>query len=245
MAGAVAYQLFFAVVPLLALVIGVLGFVYGPARAERELAALMREVYPAISGQEVRLVRQLVEGRALSLGFGLVGTLLSATAILGSLDTAISHILGREGKRRFVSDRLNGLGFISLVLALAIVSFALSYGVQAAAGAIAGVLPGVGLRLLLEIIGPLVGLGFGYVFFYLVYRLAPRRGVHRRGARQAALVSAVLWEVAKVAFAFLTRELGTFEAYGTLAFAFGLLTWIYLTAVIILIGAEVIKTADA
>lgn len=237
-----AYQLFFAILPLLALVIGALGFVFGSARAEQELAAVMRQIYPAITGQETQLVRQLVDGRAVSFGVGLVGTLLSATAILGSLDTAISHILGQDGKRRFVRDRLNGLGFISLLLALAIISFALSYGVQAAAGGLAGV---PGLRLLLEISGPLVGLGVGYAFFYLVYRLAPRRAVRRRGARQGALVSAVLWELAKVAFAFLTRALGTFQAYGTLAFAFGLLTWIYLTAVIILIGAEVIKTADA
>ena len=241
-----AYQLFFAIVPLLALVIGALGFVFGSARAERELAAVMREVYPAITGQETQLVRQLVDGRAVSFGLGLAGTLLSATAILGALDTAISHILGRAGKRRFVRDRLNGLGFVSLLLVLATVSFALSYGVQAAAGVLAGALGGfVGLRLLLEITGPLVGLGVGYVFFYLVYRLAPRRAVRRRAARQGALVSAVLWELAKVAFAFLTRALGTLQAYGTLAFAFGLLTWIYLTAVIILIGAEVIKTADA
>lgn len=236
-----AYQLFFAIIPLLALLIGALGFAFGSARAEQEAAAVIREIYPAITGQETRLVSQLVEGRALSLGLGLIGTLVSATAILGSLDTAISHILGREGKRRFVRDQLNGIGFISLLLALATVSFALSYGIQAAAAFIGP----PGLRVLLEILGPLVGLGVGYTFFYLVYRLAPRRAVRRRAARQGALVSALLWEVAKVAFAFLTKALGTFQAYGTLAFAFGLLTWIYFTAVIILIGAEVMKTADA
>ena len=51
----------------------------------------------------------------------------------------------------------------------------------------------------------------------------------------------MLWEVAKVAFTFFTRALGTFTAYGPLAFAAGLLTWVYLTAVIILVGAEVLK----
>jgi uncharacterized BrkB/YihY/UPF0761 family membrane protein len=55
----------------------------------------------------------------------------------------------------------------------------------------------------------------------------------------------VLWEIAKVAFGFLTSGLGIFEAYGALAFAAGLLTWIYVTAVIILIGAEVVKARDA
>jgi uncharacterized BrkB/YihY/UPF0761 family membrane protein len=52
----------------------------------------------------------------------------------------------------------------------------------------------------------------------------------------------VLGELAKVGFGYLTRALGVFQAYGALAFAAGLLTWIYLTAIIILIGAEVIKT---
>jgi len=69
--------------------------------------------------------------------------------------------------------------------------------------------------------------------------------VPHTAARRAALVSAVLWEVAKIAFGSLTRGLGIFEAYGALAFAAGLLTWIYVTAAIILIGTEVVKTQDA
>jgi membrane protein len=199
---------------------------------------------PAATGQETRLVGQLVQGRALSLSLGLIGTLLSVTAILGSIDIAMSHVLGREGKRAFVRDKLNGLAFVGLVLVLAVGSFALSFGVQAASDALAET--GLrGLRLLLELVSPLVGLAVGFWFFYLVFRFAPRRPVRRRAARQAALVSAVLWEIAKVAFGFLTRGLGIFQAYGALAFAAGLLTWIYVTAVIILIGAEVVKARDA
>ena len=199
---------------------------------------------PAATGQETRIVGQLVQGRAISLGFGLVGTLFSVTAILGSIDTALSHVLGREGKRPFIRDRLNGLAFVLLVILLAVGSFAVSFGVQAAAGALGG----SGLRPvrgLLELLSPLVGVLVGYWFFYLVFRLAPRRPVPRRSARRAALVSAVLWEIAKVAFGFLTRTLEIFQAYGALAFAAGLLTWIYVTAAIILIGAEVVKTRNA
>ena len=243
LAGAVAYQLFFALVPLLALVIGLLGFVYGTARAEAELTSIVRGVYPSATGEETKLIHQLVEGRALSLGIGLVGTMLSVTAILGSIDTAISHVLGREGKRALVRDRLNGFAFIGLLILLAVGSFALSYGVQVAAGALGS--DQLAVRIAVRIISPLVGLGVGYFFFYLVFRLAPRRAVARRDARLAALVSAVLWEVAKVGFGLLTTGLGIFAAYGALAFAAGLLTWTYLTAVIILIGAEVVKTRHA
>jgi membrane protein len=199
---------------------------------------------PAATGQETKLVGQLVQGRALSLSLGLVGTLVTVTAILGSIDIAISHILGREGRRAFVRERLNSMAFVLLVLVLAVASFVVSFGVQAASSALAE--SGLrGVRLLFELISPLLGLAFGFWFFYLVFRFAPRRRVPPAPARRAALVSAVLWEIAKVAFGFLTRALGIFEAYGALAFAAGLSTWIYVTAVIILIGAEVVKAHDA
>jgi membrane protein len=244
LAGAIAYQIFFALIPLLALIIGIFGFIYGTQQAELELAAIVRGLLPAATGQETKLVGQLVQGRALSLGLGLVGTLLTVTAILGSIDIAISHVLGREGRRAFVRERLNSMAFVLLVLVIAVASFAVSFGVQAASEALAA--SGVrGVRLLFELISPFVGLAFGLWFFYLVFRFAPRRRVAAPAAREAALVSAVLWEVAKVAFGFLTRALGIFQAYGALAFAAGLLTWIYVTAVIILIGAEVVKTRDA
>jgi membrane protein len=229
---------------LLALIIGIFGFIYGTQQAETELVSIVRGVLPAATGQETKLVGQLVEGRALSLSLGLVGTLVTVTAILGSLDIAMSHILGRDGKRAFVRERLNSMAFVLLVLVLAIASFAVSFGVQAAAEALAA--SGLrGVRLLFEVVSPFVGLLFGFWFFYLVFRFAPRRAVRRRDARRAALVSAVLWEIAKVAFGFLTRGLGIFQAYGALAFAAGLLTWIYVTAAIILIGAEVVKTRNA
>jgi membrane protein len=199
---------------------------------------------PAATGQETKLVEQLVEGRALSLGLGLIGTLLTVTAVLGSIDIAISHILGREGKRAFVRERLNSAAFVLVVFVIAAASVAVSFGLEAAVDALAG--SGLrGVRLLFELASPLVGLAFGFWFFYLVFRFAPRRRVRASAVRQAALVSAVLWEIAKVGFGFLTRELAVFQAYGALAFAAGLLTWIYVTAVIILIGAEVVKTRNA
>ena len=242
LAGAVAYQIFFALVPLLALLIGVLGFVYGAERATREIAVLLREIYPSASNQEVRIVRELVDGRAISLGFGVIGTLLSAGAIFGTLDSAIAAVLGREGKRALVRGKVAGFGFAGAIALMAVGSFAVSFGVAAAGRTLSQAGFHDSVRLTLEIVSPLVGVAVGYVFFYLVYRLVPRRAVRRRDARTAALVSAVLWEIAKVAFGYLTGALGVFQAYGALAFAAGLLTWIYLTAVIILIGAEVIKT---
>lgn len=245
LAGAVAYQLFFSLIPLLALVVGVLGFVYGPDRAQRELVQLLRTIYPSATAQEVRIARELVDGRALSLGFGLVGTIVGASAVHSSIDTAIAAVLAGGRKRSFLRGHAAAFAFVGGIALLAVLSFALSYGAQAAQGALLAAGFGAGARLFIAIGSPLLGLGAGYVFFGLIYRYLPRIPVRRSSVRIAALVSAVLWEVAKVAFGFFTRGLGIFTAYGPIAFAAGLLTWVYLTAVIILIGAEVIKVRQA
>jgi len=242
LAGAVAYQIFFGLIPLLALIVGVLGFIYGPDRAQREIVQIIREIYPSATAQETRIARELVQGRAISLGFGVIGTVLSATAVRNSLELALAAVLGREGRRTFLRGHLETAAFLAGIAALAVTSFGLSYGVAALSGVLVEAGFGRVVSFALPLLSPLAGLLFGYVFFYLVYRALPRRRVTGRVAASAALVSALLWEVAKLAFGYFTRALSLFAAYGPLAFAAGLLTWIYLTAVIILIGAEVVKT---
>ncbi len=230
--------------PLLALALGILAFVYGQERAQEQIVDLIRGAYPSATARETGLVRQIVEGRAVSFGLGLIGTLFSVTAIHASIDLAVAGVLGREGKRRFVRGKLEAVAFAVGLVLLLVVSFAVSYGVQAAQGALAAAGLEEGARIALQLLSPILGIALGYAFFLLIYRVIPRRPVRHRVVRGAALVSAILWEVAKVAFGFYTRALGAFAAYGALAFVAGLLTWIYVTAAIILLGAEVIRTSE-
>jgi membrane protein len=243
LAGAVAYQIFFALIPLLALLVGVLAFVYGPDRAERDLVEILRDVYPSATAQETRIAHELVQGRALSLSIGVIGTIFSTMAIHGALDRALAEVLGREGRRSFVRGHLEAAGFVAVLAVLALVSFGLSFGTAAVSDALVGA--GGVVSVALQLLSPFAGLALGFVFFFVVYRVVPRRRPSRRVTAEGALVSAVLWEVAKLAFGYFTRALALFAAYGPLAFAAGLLTWIYVTAVIILFGAEVIKTRGA
>jgi len=224
-AGAVAYQLFFATIPLLALVVGILGFVYGSERAQEELGQMLRNIYPSATAQETRIVRELVEGRGVSLGVGVIGTVLATGAIHGAIDKALVAVLGTGRKRGFVRSNVDAFLFAGALVVLGVISLVISL----VAGPLAS----------------LVGFAVGYVPFYLVYQYIPRVRVRSGTARMAALVSAMLWELAKIAFGFVARSLGIFTVYGPIAFAAVMLTWIYVTAVIILVGAEVIKLKKA
>ena len=241
LAGGIAYQMFFSLIPIVALMIGVLGFVYGSAQAQRELVQLIRDVYPSANAQEARIARELVDGRAVSLGFGLVGTVLAAGAVFSAIDSAITFVLGPGRKRSFVRGRLQGLILVAAVVVVALLSVALSVGAQTAQGLLADAGYGPGSRLLIAVGSPLIGLAAGWTFFYFIFRYVPRVRVSATTAQLAALVSAVLWEIAKVAFGFFARTVGAFSTFGPIAFAAGLLTWVYVTAVIILIGTEILK----
>ena len=245
LAGGVAYQMFFSLIPLVALIVGVAAFVYGPDRAQSEFIEVLRNVYPSATAQELRIARELVDGRAVSLSLGIIGTLLSAGAVYGALDTALSLILGGGRKRSFLRGHASAFASVAAVAAIAVASFALSYGAQAAQDALTAAGLSRLARVFIAVGSPALGLALGFLFFYAIYRSVPRRAVDARTAGTAALVSAVLWEIAKVAFGFFTRALGIFAAYGPIAFAAGLLTWVYLTAVIILLGAELMKVRTA
>ncbi len=205
--------------------VGILGFVFGSERAQEELGRLLRDLYPSATAQETRIVSQLVEGRGVSLGVGVIGTILATGAIHGSIDKALAAILGAGRRRSFLRGNAEAFAFAAALVVFAIISLAVSF----TAGPFA----------------PILGLAVGYVPFFLIYRFIPRFHVRGRTARLAALVSAVLWELAKIAFGSVTRSLGVFSVYGPIAFGAAMLTWIYVTAAIILVGAEVIKVKRA
>lgn len=238
MAAAVAYQMFFALLPFFLLLVGVLGVFVTTQQLRAEVVVLLREVFPG--GADRRLVDEIVSSGGLSLGIGLVGTLWGVTAIYASLDRALRSVI-TGGTRTFVRSRLEGLAFALLLSVLAVVSFSFSFVVQALAGWLRSVGVAATQRGALLIVTPLAGLLAGFVLFCVIYRIVPRRRLPGRAVAAGAVVAAALWELAKVAFALLTREVGVFSAYGVLALAAGLLTWIYLTALILLLGAEVMK----
>jgi membrane protein len=203
-----------------------------------DVVSLLRGVYPGLADR--RLIDELVASRALTLGVGIVGTLWSVTAIYGTLDQALFGVLG-GGRRTFVRSRLLGLGLAILLIALGLASFALSFLVQALAGWLRDVGIAPTQRVAFELLGPATGFLAGFVLFDLIFLIVPRRRLPRPARVAGAFTAAALWEVAKVGFAILTREAHAFSAYGILAVAAGLLTWIYVTALILLFGAEVMK----
>ena len=80
----------------------------------------------------------------------------------------------------------------------------------------------------------------------VVYRVAPDRDAPQmRWASLGAVVATVLWVIASVGFSLYANNFGTYgKTYGALAGVVVLMLWLYWSAYIILLGAEVNAEAE-
>lgn len=172
---------------------------------------------------------------------GLLGLLWSASAMFGAIRRSLNIAWNVESGRPFVRQKVFDLGMVLALGALLIASIA-------ATGT---------LRTLRELsddaLGPLsTGTGFfwsvlpymlpafvSFAVFLLVYRYMPSVRHSFDDVWPGALLATVLFELLKNSFALYVAKFNNYAgAYGTLGGILLFLLWTYLSASILLIGAE-------
>jgi YihY family inner membrane protein len=76
------------------------------------------------------------------------------------------------------------------------------------------------------------------LLFTVLYKFLPNTHVPLTEALPGAVLAGVLWEAAKFGFAFLLPYFHYDLLYGSIGAAVALLTWVYLSSVIMLFGAQ-------
>src|SRR5215213_7152390 len=75
--------------------------------------------------------------------------------------------------------------------------------------------------------------------FLVLYRFTPRRQIDLADVWPAALTTALLWELTRRIIAFYLARTDMISGYGPVGAAMALLFWVYISGVIILLGAEI------
>ena len=85
----------------------------------------------------------------------------------------------------------------------------------------------------------LVPLAMSVLLFELAYVMLPNRRVRWPHAVPGAVLAAILFEAGKLGFAWYVANISSFSlVYGSLSTVIVLMTWIYISAIILLLGAE-------
>ena len=242
MAAAVGYYGVLAILPLLLFSITVLSFVLDPGTVVNEVHTIVSQYLPV----EMALIDDNVDAIVESRGaIGLVSLLAlawSGSNVFGAMTRFMDRAWGVANPYAFHLVRLKSLTMVLGVSGLMVLSLTSSTLVHAAEG-----LEGSGwIGSFAELVesGERVILGAMslvsvFLAMLMLYRWLPSDRTPWRYCVPAAAIAGVTLESIKNLFLFYLTNFGSFDAvYGSLASIVVLLTWIYVTAFVILLVAE-------
>ena len=240
-AAGVAFYGLLALFPAIAALLSLWGLAFDPQTIEQQIeqvgGALPDQAAAIIEDQARRLASGTSTGTGLAAIGGLVLTLYSASKGMKALIEGLNIIYDEEEKRGFI--KLNLIAFL-LTLAM-FVMMVVTLGAIVVLPALLGAL-GFGSvveTLVVWLRWPLLALVAG-AGLAVLYRLAPSRSRPQwQWVSWGAVIATVIWVIGSILFSVYVRNFGTYnETYGSLGAVIVLLLWFWLSAFVVLMGAE-------
>lgn len=234
LAAGMTYYAFLSFMPLLAALVMTYGLLADPALVAdntRDLAATLPPSAAELVGDQLE---GITESRSGTSGFGLAIaialSLFSARVAAGSVITAFNIAFGASESRGFVKANVLAL----CITAGAVIALGLVAGLTTLA---TGIVSNSGGAAVSFVVTGLAGFGGAL----LAYRIVPNvEDVSIHEAYRGGAVFAIGWLAASAGFAFYASNFGNYNAtYGSLGAIVVFLTWLYLSAYLLLIGAHI------
>lgn len=228
-----------ALFPALAVFVSLYGLVGDVQGAEHQIESLAG-LLPAGGVSVIRdQIERLAATPPASLGVTFLVSLLlsiwSANAGMKGLIAGLNVAYELREKRNFFVLNLQSLGFTAGAIAFTLV-------MMGAIVAVPEVLAFFGLQVLqgASVLRWPVLLAVSAVVLSLLYRYAPSpRGARWRWIRPGAALAAVLWMTMSLGFSAYVGRFGHYDrTYGSLGAIVGFMTWIWLSLIVVLLGAE-------
>ena len=171
--------------------------------------------------------------------FSLVMILIACTGIFLPLEVALNQAWGVTKSRNYLFNQVVAFGLAIMMVALGMGSIALNASARGALAAVFFhhtdnfVFNGISFLLLAATTGVA-----SILFFFSIYWLLPNRKVPWRPVFRTAVVTGVIWLIAKYAFQTLLPHLALEDLYGQFYVSVGLLFWAYTSGLILFAGAQ-------
>jgi membrane protein len=241
LAAGIAFQTFFSLFPTLTAVVSLYGLVADRGMVERQIEAVQGVLPPEAVKLIATWLQALIQGPTTRFGIGLMVSVLLAVwsmwSATGMLITAVNICYGEEQRRGFLSLNLHTLALGAVLVLFANVAFALIAVLPAALALLP--VSDAWVHTLGLLRWPILA-GIIIVVLGIVYRYAPDRAeAKRRWISWGSIAATALWILGSIAFTTYVSKVGSYDrTYGSLGAVIILLLWFYLTAYIILAGAE-------
>jgi membrane protein len=249
-AAALAYYAFLAIPSTLMLAAGLFGLLAGPDA----VSTLIGKVSGIVPGQAVSLLdtslRNLTQHDGTSITVLAIGAVLALWSLTGAMQNvmwALNIAYEREERRGFIRRRITALWMV----VFAGLGFALGFGVLVLGPHLSTWIgDAIDARTPVKIAWyvaewPLLVGGLLLVFAALMYYGPNVEHPRWRFLSFGAILALAVWLVASGAFAFYASRFGSYnKTWGSLAAVVVMLTWLWLSSVALLLGAEINAEAE-
>jgi membrane protein len=250
LAAALAYYSFLAIPAVLLVAVGLFSLFASPDA----IATLIDKLGTVVPSQATQLIedslRQMNENKSGSLAMVVVGFVLALWTTMGAMTSfmrAVNRAYDREEGRGFVRQRLVA---VQMVIAMG-VAFLLVFGLLVLGPVMSG---WIGNALDIEgVMGwlwwvvqwPILLIGLLAVFATVLY-LGPNVDHPRwRFITPGSVFAVVVWLIASGLFAVYTSMFDSYnKTWGSLAAVIVMLTWLWVTGIALLLGAEINSEAE-
>jgi YihY family inner membrane protein len=233
LAALIAYYGFFSLFPALLALVTILNFVLANNESARtDIANSALAQFPIIGDEIAKNLAHPLGGNTLALVVGLVGAVWAGLGMVQASQDAMNEVWGVERSKypNFVMKRVRSVVMLVLMSVLVVLSTGTSQVIAIVAPGTAGVVLLFLATIVLDI-----------VVFMVAFRVLTVTDLDWRTVLPGAVFSGIGYTVLQYGGSiYVTRSLqGASDTYGTFAVVIGLLSWIFLIAQIMVLGAEI------
>ena len=242
MAAAIAFYTLFSMFPLGLAVISAIGFLVGPGAERAELAKDIADVLPVSSELIGTTMEGIVSARTITGIASFLGLVWTSSAAFAAVRKGINAAWGITTPRNFIRERLIDIGLVfgAGLLVLIILFTAPIIGVIreiVEVYAPEGEIPG---DLVWSLISMLVSPLLAFLSILTLYRWLPNTKVQIVYVIPGALASALCFIGAQLIFIWYVSTFPIYNlVYGSVGALMALLVWIYISALLLLFGAQI------
>lgn len=240
-AAGCAFYATLALFPAITMLVFIYGLAFDPTTVEPQLRNLQTLLPPPAYDMIAARVHALVAREGATLRLGLILSIAvaywSASTGTKSLLSALNLAYGETERRGILGFQFVGLGMTLCGILAAVLGLAILVGLPEAIGFL-GLSAYQGA--LLKLAGVIALLVFVLGTLALLYRYGPSRAP---GAQHVvlpgAIAATILWIAASTLFSLYVTRVARYDVtYGPLAAVVGVMMWFYVSAYVVLFGAE-------
>ena len=248
LAAAITYYALFSLIPLTLAIMFILGTIYrGSEGLETRLSLAVNTLLPVSNDTVADTLQAMARTRAVAGVLGILGLLWVSTTVFGAIRKSVNTLWGIRQSRRFFHERLIDISFAAGAGLLMWVPIALTAGLAVLGEFTSTLRTGsAGSFRLEDILSYALSPFISLTVFLFIYRYLPNTRVTFREVWPGALMATMAFEAWKGVFLWYNHTFPIYDTvYGPVGALVALLTWIYISANILLVGAVVTSKYSA